>query len=49
MHTVADLLDARISEPIIWIEPLASVYDALKVMNEQELRESVRSAVSAIA
>ncbi|MGI9326390.1 MAG: CBS domain-containing protein [Pseudomonadales bacterium] len=37
MHTVANLLDQRISEPIIWIEPLASVYDALKMMSERNV------------
>jgi CBS domain-containing protein len=37
MHTVADLLEERKSEPVRWIEPLASVYDALKMMNEQNV------------
>jgi CBS domain-containing protein len=32
MHNVADLLESAAREPI-WIDPLASVYDALKVMN----------------
>ena len=37
MHKVADLLKERISEPVIWIEPLASVYDALKLMSEHNV------------
>ena len=37
MHHVGDLLEARQSEPVIWIEPLASVYDALKMMNERNV------------
>ena len=34
MHHVGDLLDAKQSEKVVWIEPLASVFDALKMMNE---------------
>lgn len=37
MHHVGDLLDQRQGEPIVWIEPLASVYDALKMMNERNV------------
>ena len=37
MHNVADLLEERKSEPLVWIEPLASVYDALKLMNEKNV------------
>ena len=37
MHKVADLLKDKISEPVIWIEPLASVYDALKLMSEHNV------------
>lgn len=37
MHNVADLLEERKSEPLVWIEPLASVYDALKLMNESNV------------
>jgi CBS domain-containing protein len=37
MHTVAHLLRERISEAVIWIDPLASVYDALKLMSERDI------------
>jgi CBS domain-containing protein len=37
MHTVADLLNQRKSKPVVWIDPLASVYDALKMMNERNV------------
>ena len=37
MHTVANLLEARQSEAVVWIEPLASVYDALKMMNARNV------------
>ena len=37
MHTVADLLEHRKGEEVVWIDPLASVYDALKVMNERNV------------
>ena len=37
MHKVANLLEARQSEAVVWIEPLASVYDALKMMNERNV------------
>lgn len=37
MHTVSDLLEVRQSDPVVWIEPLASVYDALKMMNERNV------------
>ena len=37
MHTVANLLETRQSEAVVWIEPLASVYDALKMMNERNV------------
>jgi signal-transduction protein with cAMP-binding, CBS, and nucleotidyltransferase domain len=37
VHTVANLLEARQSEAVVWIEPLASVYDALKMMNERNV------------
>ncbi len=36
MHHVADLLDSATREPV-WIEPLASVYDALKLMNKENV------------
>ena len=36
MHKVADLLDNVTREPI-WIEPLASVFDALHLMNEKNI------------
>ena len=31
------MLEARQTEPVVWIEPLASVYDALKMMNERNV------------
>ena len=34
MHTVADLLAERKTEAVVWIEPLAGVHDALRMMNE---------------
>jgi len=37
MHTVADLLDQRKGQEVVWIDPLASVYDALKMMNERNV------------
>lgn len=37
MHKVADLLDQRKGEEVVWIDPLASVYDALKMMNERNV------------
>jgi signal-transduction protein with cAMP-binding, CBS, and nucleotidyltransferase domain len=37
VHNVADLLEERKSEAVVWIEPLASVYDALKMMNERNV------------
>ncbi len=37
MHHVGDLLEARQDEPVVWIEPLASVFDALKMMNERNV------------
>ncbi len=37
MHTVAQVLEAKGGEPIVWIDPLASVYDALKMMNEKNV------------
>ncbi len=37
MHHVGDLLDARQGEEVVWIDPLASVYDALKMMNERNV------------
>ena len=37
MHHVGDLLDERQGEEVVWIEPLASVYDALKMMNERNV------------
>ena len=36
MHHVKDLLDHASRAPV-WIEPLASVYDALKLMNEKNI------------
>ena len=36
MHHVSDLLDSVTREPV-WIEPLASVYDALTLMNEKNI------------
>ena len=36
MHTVQDLLGTVTRDPI-WIDPLASVFDALKLMNEQNV------------
>ncbi len=36
MHTVNDLLKQK-NRPVVWIEPLASVYDALKLMNEEHV------------
>ncbi|MEQ8692484.1 MAG: CBS domain-containing protein [Pseudomonadales bacterium] len=36
MHKVADLLETVTREPV-WIEPLASVFDALTVMNEKNI------------
>jgi CBS domain-containing protein len=37
MHTVADLLEQRKGKPVVWIDPLACVYDALKMMNERNV------------
>ena len=36
MHTVGDIL-AEKNRAVVWIEPLASVYDALKLMNEMNV------------
>ena len=36
MHKVADLLDNVTREPV-WIEPLASVFDALQLMNDKNI------------
>ncbi len=36
MHKVADLLENVTREPI-WIEPLASVFDAIAIMNEKNI------------
>jgi CBS domain-containing protein len=36
MHKVADLIEKATREPV-WIEPLASVFDALAVMNENNI------------
>lgn len=37
MHTVADLLEERKGQDVVWIDPLACVYDALKMMNERNV------------
>ena len=37
MHTVGDLLEQRAGQEVVWIEPLACVYDALKMMNERNV------------
>ena len=37
MHHVADLLEARQIEEVVWIAPLAPVYDALHLMNEHNI------------
>ena len=37
MHTVADILEQRSEQKVVWIEPLACVYDALKLMNERNV------------
>jgi len=37
MHNVGDLLDARQGEEVIWVEPLAPVYDALNMMNKHNI------------
>ncbi len=37
MHKVADLLEHSAAEQVWWIDPLASVYDALKMMNEKNV------------
>lgn len=36
MHRVADLLEKK-SEDVVWIGPLESVFDALKLMNEKNV------------
>ncbi|MCP5178633.1 MAG: CBS domain-containing protein [Pseudomonadales bacterium] len=36
MHTVAEVLGDRRGK-VVWIEPLASVFDALKLMNERNM------------
>ncbi|MDH3645021.1 MAG: CBS domain-containing protein [Gammaproteobacteria bacterium] len=36
MRYVADILEEK-SEEVVWIEPLESVFDALKLMNEQDV------------
>ena len=37
MHTVADLLAERKGQEVVWVDPLACVYDALKLMNERDV------------
>ena len=37
MHHVADLLATKQTEAVIWIDPLAEVYDALKLMSEKNV------------
>jgi len=37
MHRVSDLIEQRKSEALVWIDPLASVYDALKLMNDRNV------------
>ena len=36
MHTVGDILEEK-KRDVVWIEPLAPVYDALKLMNEKNV------------
>ena len=36
MHTVGDILDKK-NRDVVWIEPLESVYEALKLMNEKNV------------
>ena len=36
MHHVADILEKK-AEKVIWVEPLASIFDALKVMSEENV------------
>ena len=37
MNTVADLLAQQKAQEVVWIEPLANVYDALTLMNERNI------------
>ena len=37
MHRVADILDAKEKEPLISIDPLASVFDAILLMTEKNI------------
>ena len=37
LHKVSHLLESKMSEEVVWIEPLASVYDALKLMYEKNI------------
>ncbi len=37
MHHVSDLLDSDVTREAVWVDPLACVYDALKMMNEQNI------------
>lgn len=37
MHHVADLLAAKPQEPVIGIDPLASVFDAIELMNAKNI------------
>ena len=37
MHTVADLIEQRKGQEVVWVDPLACVYDALKTMNERNV------------
>ena len=36
MHKVADILEKK-AEKVVWVEPLASIFDALKVMSEENV------------
>lgn len=36
MHNVADILEKK-AEEVVWVEPLASIFDALKVMSEENV------------
>ncbi len=36
MHNVADILEKK-AEKVVWVEPLASIFDALKVMSEENV------------
>ncbi|MEM9620281.1 MAG: CBS domain-containing protein [Pseudomonadota bacterium] len=37
MHHVADLLDSSVTRAPVWVEPLASVYEALETMNKENI------------